>query len=608
MNSDLVTYELVASQRPSTVLINKYNIISQFKEKNIGLIINVQREGEHPYCGPNGTLESSGYTYFPQEFISNGIDVKLCGWKDMDVPESMTKMLEIVKEMYYHTKILNKKVLVHCHAGYGRTGIVLACYIIYTTDKDVSTVVKEIRSVRKKCIEKSEQYEYCENFYNFINHTNKLFFNTPNNKITKDKNKVKEDENENVKHEISFYINNQAHYPYFQGKISSLSSKFIPVLISEVLTTIKSKTCNLSPNEKTLKLLGYYQWNKEKENILGILKNAINQGNWQIIQADIFNEAILIELLFDWINDNVVFCVEEAKIKSIFHTTYPNLTNNNSNNRNNNNNLQYQYSITSNNSNDKEQIKNENENTEKLKKLKIILSSTEYETLKYIAEFIYNNISDKTLLSNVSLNTEETMFETNQYLLLSLFEKLSFYLLGYGYFNYNKFKSYNNIDISNNFSINAFNLDLAKIKILTNNKNNLDHNNNFISIKQLSSIMMFLHDCFSSPEIFEISESTSTSKFKGLFKATNLLEQYGLINMKDVVMNYSFIASNNEKSNIIDEGQSRTNNNGGNIDSIIKKDDCFNLNLSSNNNNLNVKCNEDYKNKKSQEGILKKLK
>ncbi len=129
------------------------------------MIVNVQRQGEHPYCGPNkGLEESSGFTYTPETFSAEGIKVRLSGWKDMNVPNSIPFMLDIVKEMVYTTKIEGKKVLVHCHAGYGRTGIVLACYMIFTTTKSAREIVIDIRKVRHDCVQKKAQMDYCETF------------------------------------------------------------------------------------------------------------------------------------------------------------------------------------------------------------------------------------------------------------------------------------------------------------------------------------------------------------------------------------------------------------------------------------------------------------
>ena len=119
LNCDIINNEIYASQRPSNTLIEKYNLIKRFHKNNIGLIVNLQRPGEHPYCGPNALDPLSGYSYSPSIFSSEGIKVKLSGWKDMDVPDSLYFMLDIIKEIYDMIKVKKKKVLVHCHVGNG---------------------------------------------------------------------------------------------------------------------------------------------------------------------------------------------------------------------------------------------------------------------------------------------------------------------------------------------------------------------------------------------------------------------------------------------------------------------------------------------------------
>jgi protein tyrosine phosphatase domain-containing protein 1 len=136
---------------------------------NIGLIVNVQRQGEHPYCGPNNGLEKmSGFTYLPESFTTEGVRVRQSGWKDMNVPDSIDFMVEIVKDMQHAIKEEKKKVLVHCHAGYGRTGIVLACYMLYTSTKTAEEVVQEIRTKRSQCIQKKSQMAYITKFQECI--------------------------------------------------------------------------------------------------------------------------------------------------------------------------------------------------------------------------------------------------------------------------------------------------------------------------------------------------------------------------------------------------------------------------------------------------------
>jgi protein tyrosine phosphatase domain-containing protein 1 len=74
-------------------------------------------------------------------------------------------MLDIIKEMTHTIKHDKKKVFVHCHAGYGRTGIVLACYKVYNDNMTVDEAVRSIRASRPKCIEQKSQMKYCIKFY-----------------------------------------------------------------------------------------------------------------------------------------------------------------------------------------------------------------------------------------------------------------------------------------------------------------------------------------------------------------------------------------------------------------------------------------------------------
>jgi len=165
LNCDEVAPEIYASQRPSTILIKQYNLVQKFKEKNIGLIVNLQLEGEHPICGPNKVLESSGFSYNPNDFICEDIQCRISGWEDMTVPESLVYMLDIVKDMAYTVFCLKKKVLVHCHAGYGRTGMAIACYLIYTTNRHYEDIIQQIRIARPQSIQKQIQEEFVEKFY-----------------------------------------------------------------------------------------------------------------------------------------------------------------------------------------------------------------------------------------------------------------------------------------------------------------------------------------------------------------------------------------------------------------------------------------------------------
>lgn len=124
----------------------------------------MQIEGEHEHCGPNGKLEASGFSYDPNIFLSEGIVCKLAGWKNISKSDTFLFVVEIVKEMCLFSQVRGKKVLVHCHGGYGRTGTLIACYLIYLQGLTAKQAILLTRKQRSKAIENRDQLKFCEKF------------------------------------------------------------------------------------------------------------------------------------------------------------------------------------------------------------------------------------------------------------------------------------------------------------------------------------------------------------------------------------------------------------------------------------------------------------
>ena len=289
LNCDLIDNEIYASQRPSNTLIEEYNLIKKFHQCKIGMIVNLQRPGEHPYCGPNALDPLSGYSYSPSLFSSEGIIVKLAGWKDMDVPDSLYFMLDIIKDIYKKIKIEKKKVLVHCHAGNGRTGIVIACYLIYKSNYQAEEAVGYLRKIRKKCVEKKAQMKYCIKFRKFLNTLRKIF--------TNDKN------------DVNYFIKHQCDLEIDPIK----KNLYIPKLFwmtFDILTELK----NNNSNNKIYKALnGSSDATEENFQEIIDMKDKIDSGDWDCL---IHNQNITVvsEILYHWLEDCVTFCIRPKKI------------------------------------------------------------------------------------------------------------------------------------------------------------------------------------------------------------------------------------------------------------------------------------------------------
>ncbi|XP_030586178.1 protein tyrosine phosphatase domain-containing protein 1 [Archocentrus centrarchus] len=162
--SSWITDNLLAMARPSTEIIEKYNIIEQFQRCGLKTIINLQRPGEHASCG-NPLEQESGFTYRPETFMEAGIYYYNFGWKDYGVA-SLTTILDMVKVMSF--AVQEGKMAIHCHAGLGRTGVLLACYLVFTTRMNADQAILFVRAKRPNSIQTRGQLLCVREFAQFL--------------------------------------------------------------------------------------------------------------------------------------------------------------------------------------------------------------------------------------------------------------------------------------------------------------------------------------------------------------------------------------------------------------------------------------------------------
>ncbi|XP_024149236.1 protein tyrosine phosphatase domain-containing protein 1 [Oryzias melastigma] len=162
--SSWITEHLLAMSRPSTEIIEKYDIIDQFKRSGIKSIINLQMAGEHASCGK--PLEpDSGFSYRPEVFMENNIFFYNYGWSDYGVA-NLTRMLDMVKVMAF--ALQEGKVAVHCHAGLGRTGVLIACFLAYATRMTANQAISYVRAKRPNSIQTRSQLRCVREFVQFL--------------------------------------------------------------------------------------------------------------------------------------------------------------------------------------------------------------------------------------------------------------------------------------------------------------------------------------------------------------------------------------------------------------------------------------------------------
>ncbi|XP_033483898.2 protein tyrosine phosphatase domain-containing protein 1 [Epinephelus lanceolatus] len=162
--SSWVTDHLLAMSRPSTEIIEKYNIIDQFRRTGIKTVINLQTPGEHASCG--SPLEpESGFSYRPEVFMEHNIYFYNFAWSDYGVA-NLTTVLDMVKVMAF--ALQEGKVAVHCHAGLGRTGVLLACFLAYATRMTANQAILFVRAKRPNSIQTRGQLSCVREFVQFL--------------------------------------------------------------------------------------------------------------------------------------------------------------------------------------------------------------------------------------------------------------------------------------------------------------------------------------------------------------------------------------------------------------------------------------------------------
>ena len=296
LNCNLIDNSVYLGQRPSNILIRKYHLLQEFKNNNIGLIVNLQRQGEHPHCGPGEMDQSSGFKYSPSLFISEGIKVKLAGWHEMNEPDAWDFVLDVIKEIYYAVAYKKKKVYIHCHTGNSRSGIIMACYKMFKDKCTLNEAVNVIKSCRNKALQKKDQIKYCQLFEDYLISLREIF---------------------TTEHcDLRTFLKRQWDLDVLGPKLVS----YIPILLYKCITKILSLKyskhrayCNNTIYKAMNGSLGLID---EVYIQIRTLMKQINLGLWE--ELDKCESAVILsELMFFWMDESVNACINPKRIAKI---------------------------------------------------------------------------------------------------------------------------------------------------------------------------------------------------------------------------------------------------------------------------------------------------
>jgi len=107
------------------------------------------------------TLMAAGRTT-RKKMVDAGVSVRCYGWADFGCPTD-EHMLKMVADMATETAC-GGRVLVHCHAGHGRTGLLIACWLVFDLNYTAAEAITLVRLRRAKAIQTSAQAAMIKRF------------------------------------------------------------------------------------------------------------------------------------------------------------------------------------------------------------------------------------------------------------------------------------------------------------------------------------------------------------------------------------------------------------------------------------------------------------
>ncbi|RLE84648.1 MAG: hypothetical protein DRJ41_02765 [Thermoprotei archaeon] len=149
----VVRNKVAASGKPSS-----FGDIKLWKAEGIGSVVVLNEDHELKHLG--------GLQGYLEVLRDLGFEVLSTPIRDFWIP-TLEQALETVKWIESRVKA-GDKVLIHCNAGLGRTGVISACYLVYTQGMSWREAVAKVREARPGSLENLVQEKFVEKFEKYV--------------------------------------------------------------------------------------------------------------------------------------------------------------------------------------------------------------------------------------------------------------------------------------------------------------------------------------------------------------------------------------------------------------------------------------------------------
>ncbi len=149
----IIRKKMAASRKPMSM-----GDIELWKALGISAVVVLNEDHEVRHLG--------GLTEYINLLKSIGFKVLSTPIRDFWIP-TLKEALNTVKWIDERVK-QGDRVLIHCNAGLGRTGVISACYLVYSLGISWREAVKRVREMRPGSLENEIQESFIEKFEKYI--------------------------------------------------------------------------------------------------------------------------------------------------------------------------------------------------------------------------------------------------------------------------------------------------------------------------------------------------------------------------------------------------------------------------------------------------------